>query len=80
MQTIEIIKARIQSLYRQDPHVHLDVSLSSPKLVLKNTPATITGVYRHIFQIEEHTSGKAQRHTLQYTDLVTGQIVIRELT
>ncbi len=78
MASIDTVKARIGELYRQAPHIHLDVTLASPKLHLKNAPATITGVYRHIFQIEEASSGSVQRHTLPYTDLLTGQIVIRK--
>ncbi len=79
MSPLETIREEIKRLYLTDPHVHLDVTLTSPKLRMVNTPATITGMYRHIFQIEECTSGTPKRHSLQYTDVLTRNIVILEL-
>ncbi len=57
----------------------MDVSLSRPRLVLKDAPAKILGVYPHIFQIEECSTGKIRRHILQYSDILTRQIIIAEL-
>ncbi len=79
MSPLETIREKIKHLYHTDPHVHLDVSIPSPKLHLKNTAATITAMYPHIFQIEECTSGTPKRHSLQYTDVLTRNIVILEL-
>ncbi len=71
---------KVKELYLSDPNIHLDVAITKPKkLTLINSPATITGVYRHIFQIEEETSGSKKTHTLQYSDILTKQITIHEL-
>lgn len=73
------IRQRILERYQSDPKIHLNVSLKSPKLELKNVEAEITGVYRYIFQIEEETSGEKKRHTLQYADVLLHSIEILEL-
>jgi len=38
----------------------------------------IKGVYPHIFQIEERSSGSTKCHTLQYTDVLLHHIEIVE--
>ena len=79
MTNIELIKRGIKRLYEKNPNVHLDVSLTHPKLHLENDPVVIKGVYANLFRIEEHSSGTAQCHSLQYADVLTGHIRIHEL-
>ena len=62
MNSLDIIRTNIQKLYEIDPHIHINVSLSKPKVLLENQPVVITGVYPHIFQIEERSSGSADSH------------------
>ena len=80
MSTLEIIREKIRHLYETNPEVHMNVVLDNPRTVLKNTPAKIVGVYPYIFRIEESTSGKPRKHTLQYSDVLIKNIVILELT
>lgn len=79
MNTIDAIKGKIQKLYESDPHIHVNVSKNRPKVVIRNQPAVITGVYRNVFQIEECSSGTPKRYTLQYTDVYIGQVEILEI-
>ena len=79
MYPLDRVKAQVKRLYETNPQIHLNVSLSRPRLSLQNTQAVIKGVYAHIFTIEETESGFPQCHTLQYADLLTGHIVILEL-
>lgn len=79
MSTLETIREQIKHLYETNPEIHMNVTLDNPRTVLKNTPATITGVYPYIFRIEESTSGKKKMHTLQYSDILIKKIVILEL-
>ena len=76
---LEQIRQRILERYRSDPKIRINVSIAQPKLHLSNVPVEITGVYAHIFQIEENSSGQAKRHTLQYTDVLTHNIEILDL-
>ena len=79
MNDLDFIKSEIARLYRTNPNIHISVKFSRPKVLVEGTPAVITGVYRNIFQIEEHDSGRPVRHTLQYGDVLIGQVVIQEL-
>ncbi len=80
MHTIEHIKGQIQKLYQTNPHIHMDITLKKPKLTLISTEATLTGVFPNIFQIEECTTGRKRLHTLRYTDVMIGSVVIKELS
>ena len=71
---LEQIRRRISERYRSDPNIRINVSLRQPKLRLSNVPVKITGVYRHIFQVEEASPGQTKRHALQYTDVLTHSI------
>lgn len=71
--TIDSCKARIQSLYEQKPDVSLNVFVSHSKVV-QDAQATIVGVYRHCFCVEECSTGTRQRHTFSYADMLTGRV------
>jgi uncharacterized protein Veg len=79
MNSLDIIKAKMQKLYKTNRNIHINVAITSPKVNLKNEPVVIKGVYPHIFQIEEKSSGSPKTHTLQYTDVLLHHIEIVEL-
>ena len=79
MTSLDIIKSKIQRLYKTNPNIHINVAITSPKVNLKNEPVVIKGVYPHIFQIEEKSSGSLKTHTLQYTEVLLHHIEIVEL-
>ena len=76
---LQQIRQHILERYRHDPRIRVNVSVAKPRLHLDNVPAEITGVYSHIFQIEETTSGQAKRHSLQYADVLTHNIEILDV-
>jgi len=76
---LEQIRQRISERYLSDPNIRINVSLRQPRLHLNNVPVKITGVYRHIFQVEEVSSGLPKRHALQYTDVLTHDIELLDL-
>ena len=71
---LQQIRQRISERYLSDPNIRINVSLRQPRLHLINVPVKITGVYRHIFQVEEVSPGPPKRHALQYTDVLTHDI------
>lgn len=79
MLTLPRIKNAIAKLYQSNPHIHVNISMTHPKLLLKNDPAVIKGIYPYVFRIEEYSTGVAKCHTLQYVDVLTGKIEISEL-
>lgn len=76
---LQQIRQRISERYRSDPNIRINVSLRQPRLHLNNVPVKITGVYRHIFQVEEDSSGQSKRHALQYADVLTHDIELLDL-
>ncbi len=78
MTALDAIKEKVKKRYEADPRVHISIAISHPRVHLKDDPAVIKAVYPHVFRVEELGSGAC--HTIQYADLLTGQIRIRELT
>ena len=76
---LQQIRQRISERYRSDPNIRINVSLRQLRLHLNNVPVKITGVYRHIFQVEEDSSGQSKRHALQYADVLTHDIELLDL-
>lgn len=79
MTALDIIKNKIKILYETNPNIHINISMTHPKICLRNDPVKITGIYKNVFRIEENSSGSPKCHTLQYTDILTKQIEIVEL-
>lgn len=79
MTSLDIIKDKIRDLYETNPNIHVNVALSNPRINIENDTVVIKGVYPHIFQIEERSTGSPKRRTLQYTDVLVRHIEILEL-
>ena len=78
MNTIDSIKKGIHTLYKTNPNIHVNVSISNKKVNLRNKAAVIKGVYPHVFRIQ-NSSDSRECYTLQYIDVLTGTIDILEL-
>ena len=76
---LQQIRQPISERYLSDPNIRINVSLRQPRLHLDDVPVRITGVYRHIFQVEEDSSGQPKRHALQYADVLTHDIELLNL-
>lgn len=74
-ETIDSCKARILTMYEQTPRVRLNIALTHSKVV-QDAEASIIGVYRHCFCVEENSCGTPQRHTFTYADLLTKRVEI----
>ena len=79
MDKIGLIKSEIERLYKEDPNIHISLKFNRPRLVIEDMPARIVGIYRNIFQIEESEGGRHTCHSLQYGDVLTGHVTIKEL-
>lgn len=79
MNSLDVIKMKIQKLYKTNPRIHINVVLSNPRVNLRNEQVVITGVYPHIFQIEAQSGPEPRAYTLQYSDVLIGRIEILEL-
>lgn len=79
MTTIDYIKKEIRTFYENGTKVHFNISITHPRIDLRNDPAKITGVYSNLFRVEEYSTGKPVTHTLKYSDILTKQIEIKEI-
>lgn len=75
MTALEEIRYRVQKQYRTNPKIHINVSTKLWKTAVENQEARIIGVYPNIFRVEVQGKG----YTLQYADLLTKDIRIREV-
>lgn len=79
MSATESIRRRVKRLYETNPNIHLNVRIPHHKVTVQAAPAVIRGVYPNIFCVEETTSGQPRSHSIQYTEILIGQIEIPEL-
>lgn len=79
MASLDEIKKRINCLYHTNAEIHISVSMTRPKVSVDNDTVVIKGVYPHIFQIEECSSGMPRLRTIRYADILTKNIKINEL-
>lgn len=79
MITQEQIRSQISNLYRTSPTVHMEITLKNTRPPIPSGEMKIVGVYPHIFQVEEAAGGPPRRHSLQYSDVLVGHVVISEL-
>jgi len=79
MNTLNAIKARVQTLYRTNPNIHMNVTIPGGRIHLKNHPVTITAVYPNIFRVEDRTGDAPETHIVQYVELMMGYVQINEM-
>lgn len=74
-ETIESAKARIKAQFESHPRIRINVAITHSKVV-QDADVTITGVYPHVFCVEENDAGTPLCHTFQYADLITRRVEI----
>jgi uncharacterized protein Veg len=79
MKTVEEVRFALEKLYKNGGKIHVNINKTRPKLTVKNSEAEIKGVYPNIFRIEENDAGYPRCHSIQYTDVLVGQVEISEL-
>ena len=79
MNSIDLIKTEIMSLYKTNPRIHVNISLGNPNINIHNTPAVIKAVYPHVFRLEYCSAASSGCLTFQYIDVLTRNIEIMEL-
>lgn len=79
MTAFDFIKNKVKNLYETNPNIHVNLSMSHPRIYVKNDHVKITGVYKNVFRIEEYSTGTPKSHTFQYTDILTKQVEVAEI-
>ena len=76
--SLDTVREQIRMLYQTSPHIRITTAAAHSKVV-QDSEVTITGVYPHVFCVEEKIGGVPQRHTFQYVDVITRRITISDL-
>lgn len=78
-QGVKDIRGRIQTRMKTNPKIRFSTNMPQTRLKLDRVEGVIVGAYTHIFQVDEASTGRKLRHTLQYTDLISGHVKIENL-
>lgn len=79
MNSVDYIKNRIQEIYRTDPHIHIRIKTSHSRSPEPDRPAVIKEIYPNIFRVEENDDGCTKYLSVQYAEILMGQVEILEL-
>lgn len=79
MATLDGIRMQIYRFYKSGSRIHITTQQASSKTESSDFFARITGVYPHLFIIEENSLGTPKTHTFQYTDIITGRVRVSGL-
>ena len=80
MQTLSVeeIRGLILARFQHQPRVSISVQMPHSRLA-QSSQVVITGVYPHIFCVEERIGDAVQRHAFQYVDVLTRRVEIEGL-
>ena len=78
MNPLEAIREKMKRLKDKDPNIHVNVTISRPKIRLDNTPAQILDIYPNVFRLRDIAQDKL--YTVKYSDILTRQVEIIELS
>ncbi len=74
MDTLDLIKQKVEMLAQSGEIAYINVSISKPRIRLENVAIRVIGTYRNIFRIEAVDAPPPNCYSLQYTDVLIGQI------
>ena len=75
MSDLTALRQTINNLYKTTPDIHVNVSISRPKVHIENQAARIVAVYPNFFIIE----AEGKQYSVKYLDLFTNSIDIPEV-
>jgi len=79
MKNIDQIKAEIRRLYNANADILVHVKMTHPRRTSEPVLAVIKSVYPNFFCIEENSGSSHRCHSIQYAEILIGQVNISEL-
>lgn len=71
------IKEQLEALHKTTPLIH--VSIHNKRNRVLDAPSKIVGIYQRFLCVESKVNNYVEKFTINYTDLMTGNITIKEL-
>lgn len=76
-QQLTAIYERIQALYERTNTIH--VTVKNKRNLIMDAPSKIVGIYERFLCVEALVNRYIEKFTINYTDLITNKIIIKEL-
>lgn len=74
--SLEVIKEKLEALKEENPNIHINLRKSRKKL--QNHPVYIKSVHKNFFIVENRDGNYPASYTVQYAELLTGEVEILE--
>lgn len=74
---IDDIRKEIKTLYNEKKTIHVDVL--NKRTRVKNALCEISGIYEYFLCVFSNINGYMESFSISYVDILTKQIIIREL-
>ena len=74
---IDDIRKEIKTLYNEKKTIHVDVL--NKRTRVKNALCEISGIYEYFHCVSSNINGYMESFSISYVDILTKQIIIREL-
>lgn len=74
---LNTIKEKLEAIYKTSTIIH--VSIHNKRNKVLNAPSRILQIYPRFLCVESKVNSYVEKFTINYTDLMTGNITIKEL-
>lgn len=71
------IKEKLEGIYKSSNLIHVSIHNKRNKII--EAPSKIIGIYQRFMCVESKVNSYVEKFTIHYTDLMTGNITIKEL-
>lgn len=71
------IKEQLEGIYKSSNLIHVSILNKRNKVI--EAPSKIIGIYQRFLCVESKINSYVEKFTINYTDLMTGNIIIKEL-
>lgn len=71
------IKEKLEGIYKSSNLIHVSIHNKRNKII--EAPSIIIGIYQRFMCVESKVNSYVEKFTIHYTDLMTGNITIKEL-
>ncbi|MDE6656472.1 MAG: hypothetical protein K2J85_05730 [Anaeroplasmataceae bacterium] len=71
------IKEQLEAIFKTSNLIH--VSIHNKRNKVLEAPSKIVGIYERFLRVEAQVNSYLEKFTINYTDLMTGNITIKEL-
>lgn len=76
-QQLKVVQEKVKDLSEKSKKIHVTVHQKRNPII--EAPSIITGVYERFLCVESRVNNYVEKFTINYIDLITNYVVIKEL-